>query len=241
MGYNLTIDQGNSSAKVAVHDGLSIVKTERIECLDAIAIESLAKRYGIKSAIYSSVSVDGKEIVDALNRIGIKAMALTSDTPLPIEIDYKTPATLGRDRIAVAAGAYSEHPKCDVLIVDAGTAITYDVVTACGHYKGGNIAPGIAMRLASLHAHTKRLPLVDASGDVPFWGYDTDTAIRSGALHGVTAEINYYRRRLGDNAIVMLTGGDADIISPLLDFRVEVDAYLVNKGLNSILRYNESK
>ncbi len=241
MGYNLTIDQGNSSAKIAIHEGAHIVKTERIERLDLDAINSLATSYRLDAAIYSSVSVDGSEFVAALNSLGIKVLTLSSDTPLPIVVDYKTPTTLGRDRIAVAVGAYAEHPDCNLLVVDAGTAITYDVVTANRHYIGGNIAPGISMRLAALHAHTNRLPLVDAIGDTPLWGCNTDTAIRSGALRGVAGEIVYYRNCLGDNTIVMLTGGDAGIISPLLDFPVEVDAFLVNKGLNSILRYNESK
>lgn len=241
MGYYLTIDQGNSSAKVAIHDGSCIVTTERINSLDNDAIRRLATSYRLDAAIYSSVSVDGSDIIATLNRYGIKTLTLSSDTPLPIVVDYKTPSTLGRDRIAVAVGAYAEHPDCNLLVIDAGTAITYDVVTANRHYIGGNIAPGISMRLAALHAHTNRLPLVDAIGDTPLWGCNTDTAIRSGALRGVAGEIAYYRNHLGDNTIVMLTGGDADIISSLLDFQVEVDAFLVNKGLNSILRYNESK
>lgn len=241
MGYNLTIDQGNSSAKIAIHDGNRIVEAQRIESLDAETVGHLLDRFCLVAAIYSSVSASGKDVVSALKNRGIRTITLSPDTPLPIAIDYKTPTTLGRDRIAVAVGAFTEHPGCNLLVVDAGTAVTYDVVTANGHYLGGNIAPGIDMRLSALHAYTERLPLVDTNGDIPLWGYDTATAIRTGAMRGIVAEIAYYRSHLGDNALVMLTGGNSDELACLADFPVEVDTHLVNKGLNSILLYNESK
>lgn len=238
MGYNLTIDQGNSSAKIALHEGENIVEVKRIDSFDTMSIDEIVCRYPIDAAIYCSVSVEGADVVEHLRSHNIRTISLSVDTPMPIVIDYRTPYSLGCDRIAVAAGASVLYPGRDILVVDAGTAVTYDVVTRQRHYIGGNIAPGISMRLNALHAYTSRLPNVEVDGDTPLWGYDTTTAIRSGAVRGVVAEIAYYRRGL-NNPIVVLTGGNAMEVARLSDFEVEVDVNLVNKGLNSILLYNE--
>lgn len=238
MGYNLTIDQGNSSAKIALHDGEDIIEVRRIDNFGIESLEEIVRQYRVDAAIYCSVSVDGEDVVGMLREWGVRTICLSAETTMPIVIDYHTPATLGRDRIAVAAGAAMLYPGRNVLVVDAGTAITYDVVTPQRHYLGGNIAPGISMRLNALHAYTSRLPKVNIEGDTPLWGYDTATAMRSGALRGIVAEIAYYRSRL-EAPMVVLTGGNAMEIAPLLDFEVEVDKNLVNKGLNSILLYNE--
>ena len=125
-------------------------------------------------------------------------------------------------------------------MIDLGTAITYDVVTANGCYIGGNIAPGITMRLEALHNYTSRLPLVEATGHCPLWGEDTTTAIRSGVLNGVIGEIYHYKKQLSQSPVVILTGGNATLIGPMLDFTPEIDHHLVTRGLNSILIYNEN-
>lgn len=241
MGYSLTIDQGNSTAKIAVHDGSLIVETHRINRNVAHEAAAIARHAGVSRAIYSSVADLGRDVVDALERAGVTCLVLSPDTPLPISVRYATPATLGRDRVAAAAGAASRFPGKWVLAVDAGSAVTYDVVSDDARFIGGNIAPGITMRLNALHEHTRRLPLVTPGGNLPEWGYDTETAMRSGAIHGVVAEIERYRRLLPGNTEVILTGGDTDLLAPLVGDSVTIDRYLVNNGLNSILQYNENK
>lgn len=158
--------------------------------------------------------------------------------PMPLAIDYATPSTLGHDRIAAAVGALTLAPGRDCLVVDAGTAVTYDYVTADAHFKGGNIAPGLSLRFQALASHCVQLPRVDVGGDIPTVGYDTPTAIRSGVVLGLVAEIEMLARRLGSPAIV-LTGGDSPLVADRISDNVIVDNDLVAKGLNRILEYNE--
>ena len=157
MGYNLVIDQGNSTAKVAVFDGRQIVERRRYETLTEDVIRRLSSRYPIGSAIYCSVAAHGEHIIVALRSIASKVYELTSLLPLPVKIAYTTPSTLGRDRIAAVAGARSLYPDEEVLVVDAGTAVTYDLLKADGTFAGGNIAPGLWMRAEALHQMTRRL------------------------------------------------------------------------------------
>lgn len=243
MGYNLVIDQGNSAAKVDLFKGDEFVAHYRYDLLDSHHIEELAERYDIDAAIYCSVSHHGEDVIVALRRITDRVYELTSMLPLPFSVGYVTPATLGRDRIAAVAGAYTMYPGRDVLVIDAGTAVTYDLLTAEGCYVGGNIAPGLWMRAKSLHDFTERLPMVDVESELPveMWGTSTDGAIRAGVVRGVVAEAAYYRSQLGDDAVVIMTGGDAARIAPLIDLDVEVVPELVTKGLNSILLYNEHR
>ena len=240
MGYNLTIDQGNSSAKVAVWKGNDIVFDAVLKQLGDKEIDEIISRYPISGAMYCSVACDSRDIIAYLQKYGIATLNLSDTTPLPIANAYKTPQSLGRDRIAAAVGAWSNHKGCDILVIDLGTAVTYDVVTADGCYIGGNIAPGVSMRLEALHNYTSRLPLVDCTGDCPMWGEDTITAIRSGVLNGIVGEINHYKNQLSQSPIVVLTGGNATMIGAMLNFVHEIDHHLVTRGLNCILRYNEN-
>lgn len=241
MSYNLVIDQGNSTAKVALFEDDRLVEHRRHERLMPIHLEDIAKGRHIDAALYCSVTHHGEDIVVSLRTIADRVYELTSMLPLPVTIGYTTPTTLGRDRIAAVAGAHALHPGRNVLVVDAGTAITYDRLTADGEFTGGNIAPGLWMRAEALRSMTSRLPYVDVEtdGDVALWGTDTVNAIKAGVVRGAVGEITYYRSLLPDDAIVMLTGGDAARLAPLLECEAEVDPMLVCKGLNSILKYNE--
>lgn len=241
MGYNIVIDQGNSTAKVALFEGDRLVEHHRHEQLLPAHLEEIAGDRHIDAALYCSVTHHGEDIVVSLRTLADRVYELTSMLPLPVTIGYTTPTTLGRDRIAAVAGAQAQHPGRTVLVVDAGTAITYDMLTADGEFAGGNIAPGLWMRAEALRSMTSRLPYVDVEtgGDVPVWGTDTVNAIKAGVVRGAAGEITYYRSLLPDDAIVMLTGGDAARLAPLLDCEAEVDPMLVCKGLNSILKYNE--
>lgn len=255
MAYNLIIDQGNSRAKVAVFSGHEPVQHWQFTHLTADDIDNIAKRYLIEAAIYCSVATYGEEVIVALRKIASRVYELTSMLPLPIAIDYSTPVTLGRDRIAAAAGAAALYPGRKILVVDAGTAITYDLVSADGHFVGGSIAPGLWMRGQSLHKLTKRLPEVDTENqpeNLTVWGDSTQSAIRNGVMRGVAAEVIYHAEMAGDNTLTLLTGGDAPTIAvlvspetsqpagPRLKSELAVEPDLVSKGLNSILLYNEA-
>ena len=141
-------------------------------------------------------------------------------------------------------GARTVYPDTDLLVVDAGTAVTYDAVTADGRFIGGNIAPGMRMRLDALHRYTARLPQVEVPREIKydrFLGYDTASAMILGAVYGIVGAISYYHAHLPKGTKVVMTGGWAKELSGLCDFDVAVDPNLVSKGLNRILLYNEDK
>ena len=181
---------------------------------------------------------------EALRHIQIPILRFSQDTPIPITNRYRTPETLGSDRLAAVIGASSLKPGKDLLIIDAGTCITYEVIDARGNYWGGNIAPGMQMRLKALHEFTARLPLVEAEGDVPGMGYSTETAIRSGVLRGMKYEIEGYIKSLRTkfpHLLVFLTGGNRINFDTNIKNIIFTDKYIVPRGLNKILDYNECK
>lgn len=241
MGLNLTIDQGNSSAKIAVWDGSNLVEQESMKELTRQHLAKMVERFNPTRALCCSVTGNGQRIAQWLNNQGVNAREIAHDMPLPLTLDYATPHTLGEDRIAAAIGAWSIFPGENTLVVDMGTAVTYDFVSADAHFRGGNIAPGIGMRLRSLHSFTARLPEVGGYGEIPLIGTDTPTAMRAGAVRGVAAEIAYYRSCLPEGTNILLTGGWAQHVSKFLPFRTTIEPCLVTKGLLSILLYNETE
>ena len=167
---------------------------------------------------------------------------LGADTPLPVENLYETPRTLGYDRMAAVVGANALCPGRDLLVIDAGTCITYEFIDASGRYHGGNISPGLQMRFKALHQFTGRLPQVQAEGRLLPLGKDTDTAIRSGVLQGMEYEISGYIQTMKHKypeLLVFLTGGNEFSFDTNLKNIIFADKFLVLKGLNRILNYND--
>lgn len=245
MGLNLTIDQGNTAAKIALWRDSELVDLRIENSLDSETLRRFVDEKGeaVDRAIYCSVARCASEIERILKPVAAKVVHVCSSMPLPVKIAYGTPGTLGEDRIASAVGARVTFPDEDLLVVDAGTAVTYDAVTANGHFIGGNIAPGISMRLEALHRFTARLPRVEMPHvlniDAVF-GNDTRSAMVLGAVYGIVGSVAYYRSKLPDGCRVVMTGGWARELSRICDFDVHVDPDLASKGLNRILLYNEN-
>ena len=241
---NLIIDQGNTTIKLAVFNAFALETLITYDTWNEPVIEDFLSGYNIEACIYSSVARKCDEHVDFFrNRIPMFHL-FSSDSRLPIRIGYRTPNTLGLYRIAVVVGAYYEKPGMPILVVDAGTAITYDLLLADGLFIGGNIASGIQMRFKALHTFTGRLPLVSCEGDIPFLGDDTFTAIRAGVIRGACYEIEGYIRDLTHKypgLLIFLTGGDAFLFAERLKTPIFVDKNIVIKGLNRILYYNVEK
>ena len=235
---NLIIDIGNNSSKFFLFNGEQIVLHTRRENTVFDVIDEWNRLYDIDGAIVSSVISDSPQLQAELQKLQCPVVRFNSSTPLPLEINYRTPGTLGSDRVAAAVGAWSEAPGRNMLVIDAGTAITIDFVGKDGKYNGGNIAPGIKMRLRALHEYTSRLPMVDKEGDTPTIGYDTETAIRSGVINGICHEIEGYidefKQKYCD-VLVFLTGGDEKPLKNRIKNCIFADKYLVAKGLNRIL------
>lgn len=245
MSFYLTIDQGNSEAKIALWEGTELVDFRMEPSLTPAKVTAFAGDRTIDGAIYCSVAREDVVIMRHLRHNTRKAMRLNPDTPIPIRVAYRTPSTLGADRVAAAVGAWSDFKGRPILVVDAGTAVTCDYVDPDGVYQGGNIAPGISMQLRALHEFTARLPLVPFPEDMPrlctsLMGRDTREAIALGVVHSVLAQIDYYRKRLPEGTVTVLGGGCGHHLASVCDFEATVDEHLVSKGLNRILLYNST-
>ena len=235
---NLIIDIGNNSAKFFLFQGEQIILHTRKENSSCDVLDDWNRLYDIDKVIVSSVITDSESLLDEISRLQCPVIRFDKSTPLPLEVIYRTPHTLGSDRIAAAVGAWSEAPGRNILVIDAGSAITIDFVSKDGKYNGGNIAPGIKMRLRALHEYTDRLPMVEKDGETPAIGYDTETAIRSGVINGICHEIegyiNEFKQKYCD-VLVFLTGGDEKPLKNRIKSCIFADKYLVAKGLNRIL------
>ena len=243
---NLVLDLGNSYGKIAVCDGKRVVEAATYEKITSREIAYFHARYtGLKGAIISSVVNYSREIIDYLSNLYSTCIELDHATPIPLKNLYRTPDTLGYDRIAAAVGAYTNYPGKNVLVIDAGTAITYDIVTSKGEFLGGNISPGLEIRFKALNKHTSRLPQLERP-DVkpPLVGSSTREAIQSGIVNGLLFEIDGFIGAISQNypkLQVVLTGGDANYFVGKLKSSIFVDLNLNLIGLNRILEHNAAE
>jgi type III pantothenate kinase len=163
--------------------------------------------------------------------------------PVPVTNGYATPETLGMDRLAAVVGATALHPGRPCLVVDLGTCITYDLVDAAGYYHGGGISPGLRMRFRAMHTFTARLPLIEPEPHAALIGTSTRTAMQSGVVNGLVAELEGMMSRYGAQfppLTTILCGGDALFFETQLKGIIFVVPELVLLGLNRILLYNVS-
>ena len=158
---NLCIDQGNSRTKLAIFSDGEMVNNFIYKKFDAEEIVKICSLYPVENSIISSVVNIDPAIVNTLNRLSKRFILFDHNTPVPLQNLYGSPQTLGQDRLAAAVGANGLSPDKNLLIIDAGSAITYDFVNADNQYIGGNIAPGLKMRFTALKNQTKKLPLVE--------------------------------------------------------------------------------
>lgn len=242
MAQQLVVDIGNSSAKAALFEGYTLVEDFHLEhgALCQFLTEMTANET-IHAAIISSVIPLSEEVVQCIQALPFPCLHMSSQLKYPFTIAYKTPETLGPDRLAAVAEAYAQHPEYDILVIDIGTAITYDVITANGVYLGGNISPGIDMRFKALNHFTGKLPLVNREGTRTPIGDTTESAIREGVLQGIVKEIEGYIHEYTikhPQLLVFLTGGSAFFLDNRVKNRTFADNLLVVKGLNRILLLN---
>jgi len=237
---NLVIDEGNTLIKTAVYDPTELLSMSSARGWSPGIIESLLESFpGITNCLTCST----REIPDWLSKLltlkNIRYYELSHELPLPISIGYESPETLGKDRIAAAAGAANLFPGFNVVIVDAGTALTIDLITDKGFFVGGNISPGMRMRFNALHQQTFSLPEIEPTESVPLLGRNTREAIIAGVVNGLIYEIdnsiNSLKNKYNDLHVIM-TGGDAHYLSPRLKNTIFAEENLVLSGLNAILR-----
>ena len=243
---NLVLDLGNTYGKIAVCDHKKVIEAATYERITSREISYFHIRYSeLKGAIVSSVVNYSREIIDYLSNLYPSCIELDHSTPLPLENKYATPETLGYDRIAAAVGAFTICPGKNVLVIDAGTAITYDIVTSRGEFMGGNISQGIEIRFKSLNKYTTRLPHLERPEEVPpLVGSTTQEAIQSGVVNGLLFEMDGFIEAISKKypkLQVVLTGGDAKYFVGKLKSSIFVDPNLNLIGLNRILEHNADR
>jgi type III pantothenate kinase len=243
---NLIVEQGNSFTKVAVyHNGRLEISAGYKEC-DACALTPFFAKYNLQQGIMSTVAEPQNDLLAFLrDRLPYFIFFdATTAIPIPIDVRYQTPDTLGKDRLAAVVGAACLHPGKDILVIDAGTAITYEILESAGIYIGGNISPGMETRFKALNYFTKRLPLVSETEHIPLIGNTTETAIQAGVVNGILYEMEGYihdLRRKYPYLLVFLTGGHSFYFAGRLKKPIFADRNLALIGLNRILEYNVDK
>ena len=241
---NLIIDVGNSFVKLAVFQDDELVVKKNIK-QDVIVkhIDILRKDYGsIEKAIMASVGRLKEKNLEYIRK-NFDLLELNYKTAVPFVNLYETPNSLGLDRIALVSASMKHFPNNNVLIIDAGTCITYDFVTAKNDYLGGAISPGISMRYKSLHNLTANLPLLEKEMPENIIGSSTNSSIHSGVINGVLKEIDgnieTYQQKYSDLTII-LTGGDANFLSKQLKSSIFANSNFLLEGLNYILQFNSN-
>jgi len=244
---NLIIDIGNSYTKLSIYRGesvynLSSIKSNEHELIISKIKQLKKQQKGIKKVILSSVSSEHIELEEYLLQNFIFFIKLSHQTKIPIKNLYKTPKTLGKDRLAAVVAANNIFPNNNVLVFDAGTALTIDFINNKSEYLGGSISLGIETRFKALNYYTKKLPKIDLN--INFnnsLGTTTEEAITSGVQNGIINEvegyISNYSKKYKDLEIIF-TGGDTFFFEERLTEKILSDPDIVSKGLNIILEYN---
>ncbi|TAH03345.1 MAG: type III pantothenate kinase [Sphingobacteriales bacterium] len=242
---SLVIDIGNSLIKIAVFSAQKIVFLTKVDNLNNIDINAIVDKHQTQKIIVSSVR---KTVEHSLSALAKKREILFFDngTKTPINNYYQSPETLGLDRLGAVVGAKTLYENNAVLVIDAGTCITYDFVDEKSNYYGGSISPGINMRLKALNQQTGKLPLVHFDDNFTAnFGANTQQAILSGVINGVLAEvkgfIESYNLLYADLKII-LCGGDAPFFdtrfkNSIFAHQVISQPYLVLIGLNTIVNF----
>jgi len=237
-----TIDIGNTLAKLGLFEDDELIAQFSFQNLQEM-FERL-NDYSVHKYIIASVKQPYNEISKKLSLNPDQTIFLDQKTTLPFINKYKS-STLGIDRIALVAGAQSKFPQKNVLVIDAGTCITYDFITNESFYLGGAISPGAQMRFKSMYNFTARLPLLQLKNQpADEWlGNTTEASMSSGVINGIVGEmesfIQKYQESFGPTQ-VLISGGDAKFFESRIKATIFAIPELLLVGLNAILRHNAS-
>ncbi|MBA4303639.1 MAG: pantothenate kinase [Sphingobacteriaceae bacterium] len=234
--WDCVVDAGNSRIKIGWFKGQQLHETESIV---HEAWATYAPKYPAQRALLASVSVPETVLQSRLLALGIPEVRVWhANDPLPFGSDYLTAQTMGSDRKMLVMGANRLYPGIHRLVVGLGTCITYDLIDAAGHHRGGDISPGMHMRWQAMHQFTARLPLASLPDHWPLLGNDTLSALQSGVLQGIVAEIEGRKRQLElilSDLTIILSGGDAQFFEKRFDSRIFAEPNLALYGLHALL------
>lgn len=229
---NLCIDIGNTATKAALYDkGLEVNYFSDFKLNE---LKELLKDANLQVLV--SKSGENNEI-DELLRSTNNYNLLTADIELPIALNYKTPETLGSDRIAVAVAAAQEYEGKNVLLIDLGTCLTIDLIDQNSVFQGGVIAPGIHMRFRSMHEFTSALPMVEYNKNITFPGKSTVESLQVGVYQSIINEVRGYIEILAKqypDLVVVDCSGDKINFEMEINFKIFAHPKFVLQGLNII-------
>lgn len=239
---NLIVDVGNTRIKYAVFEGDTYQQGGVGSSALYQFLVSLREKEMV-NVILSTTGLISRKEKEYLRKRATFFCELSSEISLPIQLGYETPDTLGSDRIAGCVGGMSLYPGRDLLIIDSGTALTFDFVSASGVFLGGNISLGIDIRFKALNEFTSSLPLVRCSDKYGLIGKNTQDAILNGVMGGILFEVRGYIdswRKSNSDAVVIITGGGGKYLQDKLDRVAVYEDQLVMIGLNRILEYQKT-
>jgi type III pantothenate kinase len=240
---NLIIDAGNTAVKLAVFEEGHLIFTQHVDAVyqDFKVVQDEYPQ--INAVLICDVrGLDWSFLTQLFKENDIHT--LVSNWDFPFDSIYKTPETLGVDRIGLMAAAAKTYPLQNVLVIDIGSCITYDVLTKQNTYVGGLISPGYSMRYKSLHEFTGKLPLITHQSVETVLGVDTKTSIQAGVYQSVFYEIRgqieHFRHKYQDLTII-LTGGDCKQLSKRLKNPIFAHLNFLAIGLDYILELNKKQ
>ena len=237
----LVIDLGNTNKKLAVFKNGSLKSLTVVPVFNLSSLRSFIREHpGITHCILSSVILHPSSCISFLKK-NFFFIELDEHTPLPLKNRYKTPGSLGKDRLAAAVAGHQRFPNAPVLVVNAGSCITYDFTNTGGEYLGGSISPGIQMRFRTLHTFTEKLPLISGKNRAKLTGTTSEEAILSGVINGTLAEVEGITARYlqkHSNLRVILSGGDLNYFDKRLKIKTFAVPNIVIEGLYQILELN---
>ncbi len=239
---DMVIDIGNTRMKVALFVNNNLDGVLSFSNRAHKKVEDLLEKTNPQRGILSNVSKLNKPVANLFKR-NMDLIKFDPSTEIPIALNYKSPKTLGTDRIANAVGAHTLYPEKNVLVIDFGTCIKFDIVTREGVFQGGAISPGITMRFKSMSKMTGKLPRIKQwKESEEIWpGKDTRSSMASGVIQGIQSEILRYMdisREHYDNLEVIATGGDFGFFDKAFKNIIFAHPYLTLEGLHEILKYN---
>ena len=241
---NLIIDIGNTATKLAVFQLDKILEVQAVPTKGMVSeVEKILEKHPeiIQGVLSSVIFLEPSAINSLLKLLPIKV--LESSFRMPFNNCYETPLSLGVDRLALMAAAVKHHPKTNVLVIDAGSCITYDFMDADQNYLGGAISPGVEMRYKSLETFTSNLPLLPKSIPNQRIGSSTEASIHSGVIHGILQEIEgtikIYQNNYPDLTVI-LTGGDVDFLCKQFKISIFANSNFLLEGLNFLLEFNSN-
>ncbi|MDG1264396.1 MAG: type III pantothenate kinase [Flavobacteriaceae bacterium] len=238
---NLIIDAGNTNVKLAFFEDRKFIVTKLIEPVFE-EFKSVLENYPrVESILVSDVrGIDWSFLNSIFDSKEI--YILDSSWKFPFKINYESLETLGPDRLGLMGAASKLYPKQNVLVVDVGSCITYDLLTQENVYEGGIISPGYKIRYKSLKEFTGKLPLIEHNSIESSFGNDTQSSIQVGVFQGVFYEIqgqiDHFIEKYTDLTII-LTGGDCKQLSKRLKNPIFAHPNFLVEGLDYILELNK--